>query len=113
MLSPLFGPDAHRDRRDENQQNEGQPPAELVEVGQVVAEEIRRPERGQRREHHEHANEYVSGRVGKIADEIPPEDRFQYGPVHGYFGVELLASAATPTLFAFALFRKSGRREEW
>ena len=83
VLPALFGPDAHRDRRDEHQQNERQPLVELVEVGQVVAEEIGRPERGQRAEHHEHADEHVSGRIGEIADEVAAKDRFEDGPVHG------------------------------
>ena len=49
-LFALVGPDAHRDGRNEDQHDEREPEAELVEVGQVVAEEVGHPERGDRPE---------------------------------------------------------------
>ena len=40
-------------------------------------------------EHHEHADEHVSGRIGKVADEVAPKDRLEDGEVHGeWFGVQ-------------------------
>ncbi len=74
-LPALVGPDGHGHRGDEDQHDEGKDLVELVEVGQVGDEEVVGPERGNRAQQHEHADEDVARRIGKIADEIALEDR--------------------------------------
>ena len=73
-LVPLLRPNAHRNRRDEKQHDEGEPVVELVEVGPIGAEEVVGPEGRETAERDEHANEHVAGGAGKVADEIPLED---------------------------------------
>jgi hypothetical protein len=84
-LTAFLGPGAHRDRRDEDQHDERQPAAQLVEVRQIIGEELGRPEGGERTEDDEHADEDVSGRVREIADEIALEDRGENVPLHDFF----------------------------
>ena len=45
----------------------------------LLREELRRPERGQRAEHHEHADEHVSRGAGEVADEVAFENRRENG----------------------------------
>jgi hypothetical protein len=54
----------------------------MVEVGEVVIEKIIRPERRRRAEQHKDADEDITGRIGKVADEIPFEDRPKHVKVH-------------------------------
>ena len=73
-LVALLGPDAHGDGRDEDQHHEGEDFVELVEVGQVGVEEIVEPERRERANQHEQADEHVARGVDEIADEVPLEN---------------------------------------
>ena len=81
-LPPLVGPHAHRDRRHEHEEDEGQVAVELVEVREVRIEELGRPERSERPEQHEHADEDVARGVREIGDEVPLEDRVEHVPFH-------------------------------
>ncbi len=73
-LFPLVRPDAHRDRGDIHEHDEREPEAKLVQVGQVVAEEVRHPKSGNRAERHKQKDEQVARGTGEVTDEVTSEN---------------------------------------
>ena len=82
-LPLLVGPNAHRDRRDEHQHDVREPLIQLIEIRQIGVEELVGPERRERSQQHEYANEYVSRGIAEVADKIAAEDRANNVQIHG------------------------------
>ena len=74
-LSAFVGPNAHRDGRDEDQQDVGKIGVQLVEIRQVRVEELVRPKGRNAAEQHEHANEHVARGIAEVAGEIAAKNR--------------------------------------
>ena len=69
----LIGPSAHRDGRNQEEQQHGKAVAQLVQVGHVVREKLR-PKCQQAARHHEGDNEQVAQHARKIAGDVAAKD---------------------------------------
>ena len=70
----LLGPHRHGERGDEEDQDVGEEPVQLVEVRQVVQEEAVLPERRGGAQQDEQRQEDIAGRVGEVHAEVPPHE---------------------------------------
>ena len=82
-LPAFVRPDSHRDRGNEDEHDERKPTVQLVEICKVGVEEVIWQERRNGTEQNENADEYVTRRIGKIADEVAFENRIEDFRVHG------------------------------
>ncbi len=99
-LPSLVGPNAHRDRRHEHQQDVRQIAIELIEIGQIGVKKLVRPKRCQRAEHDEQADEHIARRVVEVAEKIAAKDRANDVCVHCGLSVvrcQLLGKHLKPT----------------
>ena len=89
----LFGPQGHRDGRDQKQKQVREDAIQRVEVGQIIIEKSLLPKGGYRAQKDEQRNENVAGGTAEVAVQLALEDGFRNSPtaVHGWTSVALPA----------------------
>ena len=101
-LPCFLGPDAHGQRRYEEEQQVGEHGVQLIEIGQVVQEKLDLPERGGRAEEDEQGDEDVSCGIAEGQAHVAAGDGRNNPPVESAEQSDVHSSASPFVAFEFA-----------